>query len=511
MICVREYQAQLIDAARESMKQGHKRLLIQSPTGAGKTRISAGIADSAVAKRNRVLFVVSGRQLVTQALASYEALGIDAAPLMAGFAYRKDALVQVASVHTLCSRLHTLDWLEPALIISDEAHEAASSESGMWQRIRERWPHAFELGLSATPRPTKSYSALLTGPSYEWLISEGYLVRPRYFSVKESDSELLKVSGGDFTEVSQAAAFEKLTLIGGVVKHWQTFAEGRPTVLFGPNVATSRRNAELFIEAGIPAFHIDSETPHDERQSAFHALADGSLKVICNYAVLNRGFDCPAVSCVIYERETKSLAAWIQAVGRGLRSYPGKTDCVVLDLGENYYRHGDFVDDPVEWTLDGRQSAEKEREEKLEAKPRKDVTCSQCHLVYKAAARCPGCGFTPEARSAEVTQDERRDAELCEVTVKPTERHKLDSLERKVQVYSELLGLCIDKGWSKGAAFHSYKKIYGVGPSPAVQRDAKPAPPSTDTREWRKRESQTYARRKSYAERRRVEVGAAHD
>lgn len=494
------------------MKKGHKRLLLQSPTGAGKTRISAGIADSAVAKRNRVLFVVSGRQLVTQALASYEALGIDAAPLMAGFAYRKDALVQVASVHTLCSRLETLGWLEPALIVSDEAHEAASSETGMWQRIRERWPNAFELGLSATPRPTKSYSALLPGPSYEWLIQEGYLVRPRYFSVKESDSTLLKLSGGDYTETSQAAAFEKLTLIGGVVKHWQTFAEGRPTVLFGPNVATSSRNAEMFNEAGIPSFHIDADTPHDERQAAFKALADGTLKVLCNYAVLNRGFDCPAVSCVIYERETKSLAAWIQAVGRGLRAHPGKTDCVVLDLGENYYRHGDFVADPVEWSLDGRQSAEKDREEMLSDKPRKDVKCSQCHLVYKAAARCPGCGHKPEAKPAEYEADERRDAALAEVTLKPTERHKLDSAERKTQVYGELLGLCAEKGWAKGAAYHSYKKLYGVGPSPAVQRDAKPIKPSQDTKDWRKRETQTFMRRQTYAERRRVDVqAAAHD
>ncbi len=512
MIALRPYQQVLIDQTRRLLAQSHRKVIMQSATGSGKTRTSAHIVESAVRKGKRVLFIVSGRTLVKQALDSYTALGIDAAVLMAGNTYRTDAPVQVASVHTVYSRLAYLDWLEPNLIITDEAHEA-SKDSGMWAAIRARWPDAYEVGLTATPKPTDVYTAMARGPSCESLIAEGYLVRPRYFSVKESDSELLKLSGGDYTEASQAAAFEKLTLIGGVVKHWQTFAEGRPTVLFGPNVATSRRNAELFNEAGIPAFHIDAETPQDERQAAFAAVADGSLKVLCNYGVLGRGFDCPVISCVIVERETKSLTTWIQIVGRGLRSYLGKTDCVVIDLGENVHRFGCFVTDPPEWTLDGKRDPQVEREEKLEAKPRKDVTCSQCHLVYKAAARCPGCGFTPEARAVEWTQDERRDAELCEVTVKPTERHKLDSLERKVQVYSELLGLCVDKGWSKGAAFHSYRKLYGVGPSPAVQKESKPVSPSDDTREWRKREAQTYMRRKSYAERRRVEThsGAAHD
>ncbi len=491
MISLRPYQQVLIDQTRRLLSQSHRKVIMQSATGSGKTRTSAHIVESAVRKGKRVLFIVSGRTLVKQALDSYTALGIDAAVLMAGNTYRTDAPVQVASVHTVYSRLAYLDWLEPDLIITDEAHEA-SKDTGMWAAIRARWPNAYEVGLTATPKPTDVYTAMARGPSCESLIREGYLVRPRYFSVKESDSELLKLSGGDYTEASQAAAFEKLTLIGGVVKHWQTFAEGRPTVLFGPNVATSRRNAELFNEAGIPSFHIDSNTPQHERQAAFEAIACGDLKIICNYGVLGRGFDCPAISCVIVERETKSLTTWIQIVGRGLRSYRGKTDCVVLDLGFNIHRHGDFVSDPVTWDISGDVDPQTEREEELKKKP-KDVTCRECAHVYKPAAKCPNCGAIPQKKEAEYEPGARIDADLTEV--KPKTRRNLYAFTDKRAFYGGLLYYAATKSKSDGWILNMYLQKFKE-PATADVRLAHPTPPSKEVNGFIRSRNIAYAKRK---------------
>lgn len=474
-IQVRDYQQQLIDGTRNAMRT-NKRVLLQAETGAGKTRTSAAIVASAVAKGSVVLFVVSGRQLVTQALASYEALGIDAAPLMAGFVQRQKAPVQIASVHTLCSRMDTLDWLEPNLIISDEAHEGASGDTGMWAQIRARWPRAYELGLSATPRPTKAYSALVPGPGYEYLIRQGYLVQPRFYSVPESEADKLKVANGDYTENSQAEAFGKLTLVGGIVGHYKRFAQGRPTVVFGPNVGTSMRNAELFNEAGIPAFHLDANTPHDDRQAAFKALEDGSLKVLCNYQVLSRGFDSPCISCVILERETKSLRTFIQMIGRGLRAYPEKQDCIVLDLGLNIHRHGDFVSNPPDWTLDGSRETEKEEAEVREANARKDITCSACAFVYPAGPRCTSCGHKPEPKAPEAKDDARIDAELTEI--KPGKKRE-PTRDEKQDYYCQLKHVQRERGYKPGWVGNTYKAKFGVYPR-GLDYDAPPLPPTGD-------------------------------
>ena len=39
-------------------------------------------------------------------------------------------------------------------------------------------------------------------------------------------------------------------------------------------------------------------------------------------------------------RPTKSLGLYVQMCGRGMRLYPGKDNCLLLDYGENIARHG---------------------------------------------------------------------------------------------------------------------------------------------------------------------------
>src|SRR6266566_3314665 len=44
------------------------------------------------------------------------------------------------------------------------------------------------------------------------------------------------------------------------------------------------------------------------------------------------GFDEPSIDCIIVARPTQSLPLYQQMLGRGTRIYPGKTDCLLLDV-----------------------------------------------------------------------------------------------------------------------------------------------------------------------------------
>ena len=55
MIQFRPYQETAIQSARDKIAAGVKRILLNSPTGSGKTVIAAGIVQRAVAKGKRVL------------------------------------------------------------------------------------------------------------------------------------------------------------------------------------------------------------------------------------------------------------------------------------------------------------------------------------------------------------------------------------------------------------------------------------------------------------------------
>jgi hypothetical protein len=57
------------------------------------------------------------------------------------------------------------------------------------------------------------------------------------------------------------------------------------------------------------------------------------------------GLDMPAASCIHQVRPTKSDGLYLQMVGRGLRPYPGKTDCLILDYAPADSRQLIFMGD----------------------------------------------------------------------------------------------------------------------------------------------------------------------
>jgi hypothetical protein len=70
-----------------------------------------------------------------------------------------------------------------------------------------------------------------------------------------------------------------------------------------------------------------------------YRLHAGETKVVCNCAVLTEGFDEPSIDCIVIARPTKSKPLYIQMVGRGTRTYPGKQNCLVLDVVGVTKRH----------------------------------------------------------------------------------------------------------------------------------------------------------------------------
>lgn len=66
MIRLRDYQQQCIAGVRNAFRAGRRSPLLVSPTGSGKTVMSAFIANGTSAKGNRVLILVHRQELVDQ-------------------------------------------------------------------------------------------------------------------------------------------------------------------------------------------------------------------------------------------------------------------------------------------------------------------------------------------------------------------------------------------------------------------------------------------------------------
>ena len=497
---LRPYQSEVIAAARREIASGRRRPLIVAPTGAGKTIIAAKIADGAVAKGRRVLFLAHRRELIAQAADKLWTSGrIESAILMAGYPSRPQCPVQVASVQTLWARAHRSEAIsrpEADVVIVDEAHRARSRT---YQEILDSYPHAVILGLTATPCRSDGrglgnvFDALVQCPPVADLTAQGYLVPTVVYAPSEPDLAGVRIARGDYVERELAARSDTPVLVGDIVEHWLRLAEGRKTVVFGASVAHSVHIRDAFRAAGIAAEHIDGRTPADERDAILRAQSRGDVTVVCNCMVLAEGWDQPDVSCCVIARATKNMGLYRQMAGRVLRPWPGKTDALILDHAGVTREHG-FVDEPVEWTLDVDSRAVSAVADRRQREPSERLrACPQCTAIRTAGEACRVCGWAPSVRGQAV---EVVDGDLVRHERGQKAQKREWSMAEKQAMYSELLSYCRDKGYRPGWAANKYREKFGVWPRGLSDE---PIPPSPATLAWIRSRQIAWAKRNAAA------------
>ena len=138
---LRDYQKYIQTHVLEAWKS-HKSIMLQMPTGTGKTHLLASIIyDSLKENGKRCVWIVAHRrELVEQIEETMERYGIPSIP-------KEDGRVRAMSIQWL-SR-HFTDLHEtPNLIVIDEAHHA---QAKTYKELWLRHPEAKKLGLTATP------------------------------------------------------------------------------------------------------------------------------------------------------------------------------------------------------------------------------------------------------------------------------------------------------------------------------------------------------------------------
>ena len=118
-INLRDYQSQAIEAMRESIRGGKKRIILCAGTGAGKTLTSAHLLKEAARKGSYSLFIVDRVALVDQTSDVFDEYGIRHG-IVQGINDRwmPHEHVQVCSAQTLARRALPRS---PSLIVVDEA------------------------------------------------------------------------------------------------------------------------------------------------------------------------------------------------------------------------------------------------------------------------------------------------------------------------------------------------------------------------------------------------------
>ena len=325
---LRDYQQEMVSRLEKAWKR-HRSVMVQMPTGTGKTVLMAAVIRNV----SPVLIVAHRRELIEQIRETIDSFGIEG--------------VYVESIQRLARDAHRgQSPCAPKVVIIDEAHHAlAETYRGLW----ERWPKAKFLGLTATPcrlsgEPfTDLFDTLLQSWTIQEFIDRGYLSDFEYVSAAPDNRMVRKVrmlrkrSAGDFQEAEMAAVLDETESIEHLYRTYRQYASGKKGIVYAINRKHAQHIAAYYREKGVRCAVIDSRTPAKERAmlvEAYRLIArrdQGAIDVLVNVDIFGEGFDVPEVEFIQLARPTLSLSKYLQQVGRGMRVSKGKAQVVILD------------------------------------------------------------------------------------------------------------------------------------------------------------------------------------
>lgn len=524
--CLYPYQIEQIANAYEAMTNGRRRILMQLPTGGGKTHEMCAIVAAAVAAGLPVLLLATRTQLVRQIHERLEAFGIEHGVIAAALPELANpaALVQVASVDTLVARCirgsgkaGKMPIPTAAVVLFDEAHLALADTR---MALLCQYPESWLFGFTATParkdgRPLGAlFDELILGIPMRELIKMGKLVPMRIFDIPAVTPEQLAALPKDANKDYQAGASGKLMsderLLGNVFSNWDRITgRQRKTLVFACDKAHGRALLEVFLAGNVAAEMLSDEDGEPVREAAMARLASGKTLVLINCFLLAYGVDIPAVDCVVLASFTRSVVMYLQKVGRGTRASVGKTHCLLID-------HGRIVDtlglptDDFAWSLAAGANVNEAAENQQKKKKRRK--CKECGFIWEPITpeqACPECGTPPEtARDIEAIE-----AELQERTpapeLEPMQQFFCEALGDYVVRYPDRWQMTPKKG--RWAAWHTMREKFGVAPSaraPGWIHRLTPRTPSSETAAYLKERRRAYMKQKQEQMRLEFDEGA---
>jgi len=363
---LRHYQVDSVAQVGAAFQSGSKRVILCLPTGAGKTVIFSDIAAKAAAKGKRVAILTHRRELLSQA----------------GRLNSCDVLM----VETLNNAIKRgLDLGQYDLLVIDEAH------IGNFRKVLEGFK-GFVIGATATPvsnPPLKdSYNAIVCPVGIESLIKDNWLAVPKTYAMHPVDTSKLATARGEYTEASLDDAFNRPKVYEGVVQEFVKKWADKKAIVFCVNISATINTAEAFAKelGAARVYAVHSKQSPQERGALIDQFTASKDGILVNCGIATTGFDCPNIEVVVINRATKSVALWLQMVGRASRRTEQKEAFTILDFGENVTRLG-FWQEPRDWAnlfLNPKKKGEG-------VAPVKD--CLACGFVAYASARiCANCG-----------------------------------------------------------------------------------------------------------------------
>jgi len=349
---LRPYQQMMKNEVFRQWKR-HFNVMLQLPTGTGKTVLFTSIIrDLSASKGTKIVILAHRKELIDQISEHLSRYELEHGIIASGRVRRLELNVQVASVQTLTheKNIDLIDELKPQFIIIDEAHHSlADTYTKFWKHCGDCW----KLGVTATPYRLNNksfrshFNKFIEAEPIDDFIQVGYLAEYDFLvdNPRSSLSQTIKAikeksTTGDYKTATLLKELNVEQHIQRLIVCYEQYVKGKKGIVYAINKEHARNICEAYQVIGVAAVYIDSDTQKRERAEIVEKFVRNEIQVMVNVDIFSEGFDCPDVEFIQLARPTWSLAKYLQQVGRGLRPCLGKQKTVILDNSRMFVKFG---------------------------------------------------------------------------------------------------------------------------------------------------------------------------
>lgn len=368
----------------EFFHAGKNKAIVQLPVGCGKTGLAAlfplGLAEGRVLVIAPNLTIKSGlydaMDITNRQKCFWRKAGVLSAEQMISgpLACTLDSgNISVATKsHIVITNIQQLatsvdKWLAQFadnffdMIIVDEAHHSAAAS---WKKVVEHFPNAKIIHMTATPFRSDRQEIdgeLVFRYPFRSATLKGYIKRlkasyvaPAEIELGFSDERGRTYTLDDVLKLKEEEWFSRGVALARpcnqhiVDSSLEKLEELRQTgtrhqlIAVACSINHAREIRSLYQERGFNAEVIHSKQSDDEQTAILNDLRNGTLDCIIQVQMLGEGFDHPKLSVAAIFRPFRSLAPYIQFVGRIMRvvvqndpTHPDNVGHIVTHLGMN--------------------------------------------------------------------------------------------------------------------------------------------------------------------------------
>jgi DNA repair protein RadD len=214
-------------------------------------------------------------------------------------------------------------------------------------------------------------------------VEEGYLAKlitkATHMKMNVDD---IKIRAKDFAVDQLSRKFDRESITEEAVQEIIEYGHNyKKWLLFAIDISHAEHITKMLNKYKVTAAVVHSRMDAD-RDKVVKDFRNGNYRAVVNVDILTTGLNIQDIDLIAILRPTQSPVIHVQTIGRGLRPYPGKKHCLVLDFAGNTARLGPINDVVIKQKTKGPGTGQQIVKE-----------CPKCMALHPPATKvCDVCG-----------------------------------------------------------------------------------------------------------------------